>query len=93
MAASGPLNRTPAAQALHPEAGEVTLLSSSHLTFLPVPPAGPFSSLEPAGSCLPSAELIQSSASSLPYQALGATGLWAASGGAFLAWGCTAGIM
>lgn len=57
------------AQALHPGAGQVMLLSSSRLTFLPMPPAGPFSLLEPVGSCLTSAELIRSSALSIPYQA------------------------
>lgn len=41
------------------------------LTFLPMWPAGPFSFMEPARSCLPSAELTRSSASFLPYQALG----------------------
>lgn len=71
LAAPGPLIRRPVAQALHPGAGEVMLLSSSCLTFfLPMAPAGPFSLLEPVGSCLASAELIRSSALSVPYQAL-----------------------
>lgn len=59
--------------ALCPGGSEVMLLSSSaQLTFLPMWPAGPFSYMEPARSCLPSAELIRSSAFFLPYQALGA---------------------
>lgn len=44
----------------------------AQLTFLPMWPAGPFSFMEPARSCLPSAELIRSSAFFLPYQARGA---------------------
>lgn len=58
-------------QALHPGAAELVLLSSSRLTFLPMPPAGAFSFLEPAGSCLTAAAApIQRSAFSLLYQAL-----------------------
>lgn len=44
----------------------------AQLTFLPTWPAGPFSFLEPARSCLPSAELIRSSAF-FPIRPLGQT--------------------
>lgn len=60
------------AQALCPGGREVTLLSFSQLSSHSCQwPAGPFSFLEPAGSCLTSAGLIQSSASFLtrPFRA------------------------
>lgn len=54
------------AQALCPRGREVTLLSSSQLSSHSCQwPTGPFSFLEPAGSCFTSTELIQSSASFL----------------------------